>query len=164
MAEGEFALVTQHLKTALERPGLPTRLGWLGQEHDFYVMLADVAGQQRDEAALRQFAPLAEDLAARHGHRLYQAIAHRARGVAHRLEDDHARAEARLNQALELFKELETQWQIGRTLHELGELAQARADLAGARDYFSRALLAFEEMGARPDAARTRAALAALES
>jgi tetratricopeptide (TPR) repeat protein len=122
-------------------------------------MYLDIAVQQRDEAALRQYAPLAEETAVRDGHILYQASAHRAWGVMHRLQGEYAAAETRLNQALKLFQGLETRWQIGRTLYELAELAQDRADLAGARDYFSRALAAFEEIGAVPDMARTQDAL-----
>ncbi len=126
-------------------------------------MLADVAAQQRDLAALRQYAPLAEQLASRYDHVLYRAIAHRAWGVAHRLAAEYAEATGRLNQALESFQDLDTRWQIGRTLSELGELAVARAEAAAARDYFSRALAAFEAMKAAPDAARVRAALEALD-
>ncbi|MBI1882088.1 MAG: hypothetical protein HYR94_28265 [Chloroflexi bacterium] len=130
--------------------------------NDLYAMLADVAAQQRDLAALRQYVPLAEQLASRYGHILYQAIAHRAWGVAHRLAGEYSEAKARLDQALELFQDLDTRWQIGRTLSELGELAVARTEAAAARDYFSRALAAFEAMKAAPDAARVRAVLAAL--
>ena len=155
MAEGEFALVRQHLEIALSKSA-----AWVG-EHDLYAMLADAAAQQRDEAALRQYAPLAEEAAARYDHKLYQAVAHRAWGVAHRLAGAHAEAEARLSQALQLFRGLGTRWQIGRTLFELGKLARARGDSAGAREHFLRALTAFQELGAAPDAARARAALEA---
>ena len=126
-------------------------------------MLADTAVQQRDLAALRQYAPLAEETATQCGHVLYQAIAHRAWGVAHRLAGKYDQANVRLHQALVLFQDLDTRWQIGRTLAELGELAVARAETTTARDYYSRALTAFEEMKAAPAAARMRAALAALD-
>ncbi len=126
-------------------------------------MLADIAAQQRDLAALRQYAPLAEETATQCGHVLYQAIAHRAWGVAHRLAGEDVEANVRLHQALVLFQDLDTRWQIGRTLFELGELAAARAETTTARDYFSRALAAFEEMKAAPDAARMRAVLAGLD-
>jgi len=155
MAEGEFALVRHYLEIALSKSA-----AWVG-EHDLYAMLADAAAQQRDEAALRQYAPLAEEAAARYDHKLYQAVAHRAWGVTHRLAGDYAEAEARLNQALELFRGLDTRWQIGRTLFELGELAAARGEAAVAREQLSLALTAFEEMKAAPDAARARAALEA---
>ncbi len=153
MAEGEFALVRQNLEIALQKTA-----AWVG-EHDLYAMLADAAAQQRDGEALRQYAPLAEEAARRYEHQLYQAIAHRAWGVAHHLAGEQAEAEARLQQALELFRGLGTRWQIGRTLFELGGLAQAQGDAAGARERLTLALAAFEEMKAAPDAARTRAHL-----
>jgi tetratricopeptide (TPR) repeat protein len=154
MAEGEFTLVREHLEAAIPKPSM----GWssLG-EHAVYAMLADVAVQQRDEAALRRHAPLAEQTARRHEHTLYQAIAHRAWSVAHRLAGEYAEAEERLNQALTLFHELDTGWQIGRTFFELGELALAQSDTITARDHFAQALEAFEAMRAIPDVARTQA-------
>jgi tetratricopeptide (TPR) repeat protein len=159
LAEGEFALVRQHLET-----GLPLPYG--GQQafgdHAMYTMLADVAALQRDEAAVLQNAPLAEEWATRYGHVLYLAIAARAWSVAHRLAGEYAEAEARLNRALEMFGALGTRWQKGRTLFELGELARARQRPAEARDYFGRALEDFDFMGARPDSARTRNVLGEL--
>ncbi len=131
---------------------------WIG-EHDIYATLVDAAALQRDEAAIRQYAPQAEALAVQYGHTLYQAIVHRAWGVAHRLSGEYAEAEVRLNQALDLFKGLTTRWQIGRTRFELGELALARKDTVGAREHFSQSLAMFEEMQAAPDAARARVAL-----
>jgi tetratricopeptide (TPR) repeat protein len=154
MAEGEFALVQKYLEIALHRTA-----AWVG-EHDLYAMLADAAGRQRDRASLQKYAPLAEEFASRYDHKLYQAIAHRAWGVAHRLADRHAEAEARLNQALEIFQHLEARWQTGLTFVELGELALARADKTNAREHFSRALSMFEIMGALPDMARIREKLA----
>lgn len=152
MGEGEFALVRQHLETSLHSAS------WWISDHDIYATLVDTAVLQRDEAGIRQFAPGAEELAIRYGHTLYQAIAHRAWGVAHRLAGEYPEAGARLHQALDLFNGLDTRWQIGRTLFELGELA-APINPAQARDYFSRALVQFEAMRAAPDAARTQAAL-----
>jgi tetratricopeptide (TPR) repeat protein len=156
MGEGEFALVRQHLEIALRQTA-----SWLG-EYDIYTALVDAAAQQRDEAAIRQYAPRAEALATELGHRLYQATVHRAWGVAHRLAGEYADAEARLDEALAIFGELGTRWQIGRTLFELGEMAAARQQPAEARDYFGRALADFDAMRAAPDSARTRAALEAL--
>jgi tetratricopeptide (TPR) repeat protein len=131
-------------------------------EHDLYAMLADAAVQQRDTAALEKYAPLAEELAVRYDHKLYRAIAHRTWGVAHHLAGHYVDAEVRLKQALELFEALDTRWQIGRTLFELGELARSQAENKAAHEYFSRALAAFEAMGAMPDATRTRERLADL--
>jgi tetratricopeptide (TPR) repeat protein len=153
MGEGEFTLIRQHLEAALN-----LSLSWVG-DHDVYAALTDAASRQGDETAIRQYAPQAEELAVRYGHTLYQAIAHRAWSVAHRLAGEYSEAEARLNQALDLFSGLNTRWQMGRTLFELGELAAAQTKAATARDYFTRALAAFEAMRAAPDAARTRAAL-----
>ncbi len=127
-------------------------------------MYLDLAVRQRDKAALRRYAPLAEESAVRDGHFLHQASVHRAWGVLYRLQGEYAAAEARLNQALEQFQELETRWQIGRTLFELGELAQARTDPVAARNYFSGALAAFGGMKAVPDMVRTQAALESLET
>ena len=156
MGEGEFALVRHHLEIAVSQTG-----EWLG-DHDIYTTLVDTAALERNESAIRQYAPRAEALANGLGHRLYQGVIHRAWGVAHRLAGEYVESEARLNQALELFSDLGTRWQVGRTLFELGELAAARQQPAEARDYFSRALADFETMRAAPDSARTRAALEAL--
>ncbi|UCC89089.1 MAG: hypothetical protein JSV81_07215, partial [Anaerolineales bacterium] len=156
-AEGEFALVKDHLETAGKLP-ISSR-GFRMNETERYYLLADLAVQERDEAALHHYAPLAEAMALRDEHLLFQAGSHRAWGVLHRLEGEYAKAEARLNQALEMFQGLETRWQMGRTLYELAELAVARADPTQAREEYLRALGAFEKMGANPDAARTREAL-----
>jgi tetratricopeptide (TPR) repeat protein len=150
MAEGEFALVQKYLEIAINKTA-----AWVG-EHDIYAMLADVAAQQRDDTSLQKYAPLAEEFASRYDHRLYQAIAHRAWGVMYRLTGHHAESKIRFEQALEIFQQMEARWQIGRTLFELGELSISRADVSTARDHFTRALSAFETLGALPDAARTR--------
>jgi hypothetical protein len=111
-AEGEFALVRKNMETALKTAGQPVNWGTIAHEHDTYAILVDTAVAQRDGAALKQYSPRLEELARRDDHKLYLAIAHRARGVAHRLAGEHAEAEARLHQALELFAGLETRWQI----------------------------------------------------
>jgi tetratricopeptide (TPR) repeat protein len=157
VGEGEFALVRQHMEVSLHSSS-----AWIA-DHDIYATLVDMAALQLDEAGIRQYAPQAEELAARYGHALYQAVTHRAWGVAHRLAGEYPEAEARLNQALHLFNGLNTRWQIGRTLFELGELAAAQKNITTARGYFARAQMAFEEMHAAPDAARTQAALERLK-
>jgi tetratricopeptide (TPR) repeat protein len=161
MAEGEFALVRDHLQAAGSKPVSAKGLSF--HDNELYSMYLDMAVRQGDEAALRQYAPLAEETAVRDGHILHQASAHRAWGVLHRLQGEYAAAETRLNQALELFEGLETRWQIGRTLYELAELARAKADPIEARSYFSRAYAAFEEIGAVPDMTRAKAALESLD-
>ena len=154
MAEGEFARVRKYLEIAFGKTAT-----WIG-EHDLYAMLVDAAAQQRDADALRHYAPVAEELAIHYDHKLYQAIAHRAWGVAHQLAGQHVEAEVRLKRALESFEALDTRWQIGLTLFELGDLALSCTDNQAAREHFSRALAAFEEMSALPDAMRTREKLA----
>jgi hypothetical protein len=159
LAEGEFALVREYLEKGLALPyGGQQSFG----DHAMYTMLADVAALQRDEVAIRQYARLAEEWAARYKHTLYQAIVSRAWGVAHRLAAEYTEAEARLKRAFEIFGALGTRWQRGRTLFELGELARVRQRPAEARDDFSRALEDFDFMGAKPDSARTRDALGEL--
>ena len=156
LAAGEFARVIPVLEQALQAPS-----EWIGN-HVLYAALADAAAQQHDAAALRQYAPLAEALARRYNHRLYQGVAHRAWAVAHRLAGEYALAAGRLDQAVTVFEGLHTRWQLGRTWFELGELAAAQIEPIKARDCYQRALDLFEAMRAAPDAQRTRAALEAL--
>jgi len=164
MAEGEFALVREYIETSMHQWAMPLKWGTNPHDHDLYAILTDAAAQQRDLAAIRHYAPLAEELAVRDDHKLYRAIAHRALAVAHRLADEPAEAESRLNLALELFQPLGTRWQIGRTLFEWGELEDSRRNRASARDYFSRALIEFDAMRAAPDSARARARLQTLSA
>src|SRR5262245_58155403 len=147
MAEGEFALSAKYVQEALVRVIDPAKWGSAASEPDLYAMLADVAARQRDATALREYAPVAEELAARFDHKLYQGVADRALGVVYTLSGDYAQAEKRLNRALRLFRGLKTRWQTGRTLYELAELDLARGDTSGARDRFRRALAAFEGIG-----------------
>ena len=160
MAESEFARVRDYLDAASNKP--VSSRGLLCHDNELYAMFADLAVQQRDEAALRHYAPLAEETAMRDGHILHQAGAHRAWGVLHRLREEYPAAESRLNRALGLFQGLGTGWQIGRTLYELGELAEAQTEPVGAHEYYSRSLAAFKEMKAVPDIARVQVALASL--
>ena len=161
-AEGEFALVREHLQKGLYLSGQPVKRGTMAHEHDVYALLADIASRQRDVAGLRQYAPKVEELATRDNHKLYLAVAHRAWGVAHRLAGEYAEAEARFNLALEMFQQLGTGWQMGRTLAEMGELARSRSKVDAAREYFSQAMAAFEGMKAMTDLEQTRLALEAV--
>lgn len=162
MAEGEFALVRQHLEQALPKAAVPPGNVAPSGDHDLYALLVDTCALQRDEAALRQYAPLAEASAARYGHQLYLGIAHRAWGVAHCLVGEYVESETRFQKALEIFRGLDTGWQLGRTLYEMGELALAQNHSADARAHFTQALSAYEVMQAAPDAARVRAVLESL--
>ena len=161
-AEGEFALVKQHIEWAFGKWVGPVKWGSMPTDMDLYNQLVDMAAQDRDEDALRQYAARAEELATRYNHKLYLAIAHRSWGVAHTLAGEYSDAEKRLNQAMKTFRSLKTRWQIGRTLYELGELSLAQGDVKKARDHFTRALAAFEEMKAGPDVERVRGRLEAM--
>jgi hypothetical protein len=128
-----------------------------------YVLLANAAAEQRDESALREFAPVLQDLATRNGHKLYEAIAHRAWGVAHTITGEYAQAQARVEQALALLLGIDARWQIGRTLYEFGDLAARQDDLPSARTYFSQALAHYEELRAAPYIERTRSSTALVD-
>jgi hypothetical protein len=81
VGEGEFALVRQHMEVSLH-----SSAAWIA-DHDIYATLVDIAVLQRDEAGIRQYVQEAEELAMRYDHTLYQAVTHRAWGVAHLLVD-----------------------------------------------------------------------------
>ena len=134
----------------------------MAHQHIVYMMMADAAAQARDSAGLQRYAPKLEALALQDNHQPYLGIAHRAFGIAHLLAGQHVEAVKRLNKAMEIFAKLEFVWQIGRTYFEMGEVARSLADANRARDYFNRALTAFETIKAVPDSERTRAALGAL--
>ena len=159
-AEGEFALVEEHLDAISKTPAV--RRGTLVTDNVLNFMLADLAVQRRNETDLRRYAPLAAETTSRDGHMLFQASAQRALGVMHRLAGDYTRAADHLHRALQIFEDLETRWQLGRTLAELGELATVQTDYVRARDYYARAVEAFDAMGAVPDRVRTQTALEAL--
>jgi len=155
-AEGEFALVREHLEAALPKPSI----GWIAfGDHEVYNLLVDTAAQQRDETALQKYAPLAEEAAIRYDHKLNQAIAHRAWGVLYRLAGQYAESQFRFDRALEIFQDMNTRWQIGRTLFELGELAVVQTNISQARDYLHAAKVTFEALQAAPDLAHSQAAL-----
>ena len=160
MAQGEFVLLRESLESALHLSGQPVQRGTMAHEHAVCMMLVDAATMAADEAVLGRYAPKLEELAQRDGHLPYLAVAHRALGVAHRLAGEHAEAQSRLKQALELFQGMQAGWQVGRTLGELAQLDLARSDRAAALEHFGQALEAFEALGAAPDAERTRQALA----
>jgi len=157
MAEGEFALMQQHLDAALN---IDLSIGSApGSGHRYYALLVDAAAQQRDPVLLQKYAALAEETATSVDHKLHMAIAHRAWGVAHTLAAEYSQADVRFKKALEIFTSYPAPWQIGRSLFEMGELARLQMKMEQARDYYSRALSAFEELRATPYAAQARAAL-----
>jgi tetratricopeptide (TPR) repeat protein len=112
---------------------------------------------------LQKYAPLAEEYASRYDHKLYRAIAHRAWGVSHRLAGQYAESQIRFEWALEIFQQMNTHRQVGRTLFELGELAVAQMDFPMASAYFTRARSAFESIQATLDSAYIHATLEKLK-
>jgi tetratricopeptide (TPR) repeat protein len=126
------------------------------------MLMVEAAAAASDEAALRRYAPRLEELAERDGHRLYLAISQRGWGVAHRLAGEYEQAQTRLKRALELFQELQAVWQVGRTQHELGQLALARSNHPAALEHFHHALEAFRGLGAVVDAEHTQRVLAGI--
>ncbi len=135
----------------------------MAHEHIVYMMLVDSAVRAGDETTIRRYVPKLEELASRDDHKPYLAVAHRAWGVAHRLSGEYQEAETRLKKALEIFEELGTRWQIGRTLFELGELAMAMSNGEAAHSYFLRSQNFFKELGAGPDVSRTATVLEAIK-
>lgn len=127
LAEGEFALVREHLEAALSQ----STLAWRPRP------LRTAGGHRRLTARRGRPAPLAEAAALRHEHTLFLALAQRAWGVAHRLAAEYGAAAARLNRALALFQKVGAVWQVGRTRYELGELAAAQAEPRSAHAQYS---------------------------
>lgn len=147
MGQGEFALVKEHLTRAIQKPPI----GWnpVG-DHEIYVALADIAVIHRDEKLLSTYAAPSYEISLSLSHTLYHAVALRALGILDWLNHDYPEAEARLRESCHLFQQLGTNWQIGRTFFDLGEVSTALGKMEEAKEYFLQALSAFEMMGARP--------------
>ena len=159
MAEGEFALVLERLENALGLSGQPVKRGTMAHEHIMYMMLADTAASAGNLAALDRYVPLLEDLAARDRHQPYLAMAKRARGVAQRLRGGLGEAKDLLDEAAEIFRALGMDWQLGRTLTELGILEAVRSEPDDAETHFGAALDLFERIHAKPAFERARDAM-----
>jgi tetratricopeptide (TPR) repeat protein len=126
-------------------------------------MLADISVEHNNLEYIEKYATQAEELANRHDHRQYQAISHRALGVANRLKSEYKQAENRLTKALEIFEELDTTWQLGRTYYEFGQLYAAQDKPKEAKKHYEQAIKRYENMGAIPNIERTQAALKAIK-
>ena len=163
LAEGEFALVWDHLDQAVRVANDPVRWGSAVTDLDFNVLYADAAARARDAEALGRFVPLAEQGTKHFGHRLYTAVTLRSRGVQFLLADQAAEAVNCENQALAIFEDLGTRYQMGLTLGERARAFSALGDSASARADWSRAASLFEAQGALPAARQARDSLAALQ-
>ena len=164
MAEGEFALVLEELESALKLAGQPVKRGTMAHEHIVYMMLTDTAAQIGDKMAIDRYLGLLEPLVDRDDHQPYLAVAHRARGVSQLIEGELAGAETSFNKSMDLFKEFDAPWQIGRTYCELAKLDLARSDNQAAQIHYQQALAEFERIQALPDLKRIRAALETVDS
>jgi hypothetical protein len=146
MGRGEFALAKEHLMAASEKPSI----GWnpIG-DHEVYVLLADIGALHRDKELLSAYALRSNEISLALNHHLYHAIALRALAILDWLDHNFARAEERLKESRQLFQRLETHWQIGRTLFDLGELSAGMGKHDEANIYFAQAQSAFRIMGVR---------------
>lgn len=158
-AQGEFAQVKNRLEPALSLSGQPVKRGTMAHKHIIYMMLVDSAVHTRDKASILEFAPILEELAINDDHQPYLAVCHRAFGVAHRLADEFEPAEIRLQKALGIFEKIGAKWQSGRTLFELGALADQRGNDELARELYNNAVLKFEELVAFPEIEKIKTVL-----
>ena len=144
MGRGEFAQVKEQLKAASEKPSI----GWkpVG-DHEVYVLLADIGAINKDKELLSAYALRSDEISLSLKHHLYHAITLRALAILDWLDHDFTRAEERLKESWQLFQRLETHWQIGRTLYDLGELSDGIGKHDEAKSYFTQAQAAFRIMG-----------------
>jgi len=141
---------------------MATERGSMAADLDMHAMAVDAAARSRDPNGLESYLDVAEESAARANHVLYAAVARRARGISHHLAGEFDEAAEQLGAAADQFRAIDTPWQVGRTLMELGEVEQQRGKVDLAREHYSEALAAFEGLGAAPDADRARSALESL--
>ena len=134
----------------------------MASDHDMYAIGIDAAVRANNPEQLRTYLDMAGASEAMNKHALYRAIAARGEGVSSKLAGDYDAASDQLEVALQGFRELETNWQIGRTLLELGEVEQAREHPEAAKTHLSEALSVFETLGVVPDTDRARNALDSL--
>lgn len=162
LAEGEFALVREHLDQAIRSPTDPVRWGSGMTDLDFSILCAETAAQTRDAAGLAEHVPLAEEGARRLHHRLYLGMAERAKGVGLLLAGQAGAAIVCHSQAADIFQTLGTRWQLGQTLMARAEAQVSIGDHAAARADWSQAAALFEALGAVPAARQARKSFAAL--
>ena len=70
----------------------------------------------------------------------------------------------KLDKALLIFEELKTNWQLGRTHFEFGQLFSVQEKGAQAKKHFEQAIDLFKGMDALPDLERTQAALKSIHA
>src|SRR5271166_4907470 len=124
MAEGEFALIPDHLEAALKQPRALARWGAAASDLDLLVLYAEYAAERSvpDQAA---YAQQALEAAVAVGHRLYEGISQRAIGQAQLRAGALDAAETCFVRALELFRAVPARWQAARTRVALAAVDQA---------------------------------------
>lgn len=123
----------------------------------FYSILVDTAVLEEDRKKIVDYLPWFEKEAKRHDHKLFQAVALRAKAVAARLEGKYKPAQEHLEQARTIFQEMDTRWQLGRTHMEFGRVYRAQDDHIHAKEHFQKAADYFAALDARPDRERAQA-------
>jgi len=157
-AEGEFAQVKQFLDEGL------SRITEINPDMVFYSLLVDTAVLEEDAKNLKEYTPRLLDQANQNGHKLFKAVALRSLAVADRLDGKYKPAQNQLEEAEAIFQDMETNWQLGRTYYEFGQLMVAQDNPAEAKKQFEKAVHCFESIGALPDAERTQFAIESLSS
>lgn len=144
MGQGEFAQAREHLMAAIEKPSI----GWnpVG-DHEVSVLLADIGAMHRDIPLLAAYALQADEISLSLDHHLYHAIALRALGILDWLNGESAQAAARLTESCRIFQQIDTRWQLGRTLSDLGEVSAGLGRSEEAESYFARSRNILEDMG-----------------
>jgi len=125
------------------------------------VASAAIAVALRQPDALEQSQEL-YDQVKDHYNRRHRAVARYSLGQAHYNAGDHDKAEWLLEEALEIFRELDTNWHQGRTLSLLAEISLARGDKAGAAHLLKEAQAGLEKIGMDSMSSAMRQQLATL--
>jgi tetratricopeptide (TPR) repeat protein len=121
----------------------------------------DIASASGDPAAARLAAEELARIADKWPITALRSAAEGALGVTTLMEGDHAAAVRRLRQAYRLWREVDAPYEAARTRVHLARALGSLGDTASARLELEAALTSFDRLGARLDAERATAALAA---
>ena len=155
LAEGRTAAAFASIKSAVT-----------GQTRDRLVRarmlpaLVDIAIAARDPEAAAGGVEDLSRIARDYGSAALEAMALSSRGALHFAREERAEAVAILREALQLWKDLDTPYEVARTRLRLAEALRAAGDLDSAALELDTARVVFERLGARPDLARADALLA----
>ena len=126
--------------------------------------MVDAAERSGNREVLQQVVASATETAERYDHRLYLGIAQRAWGLLHLLEGEMDQAAERLESAYRHFKDLRANWQLGRTLIRMGELAEKAGRRAEAAERAREAQALFKGIQAADDLQRAISMIERLSS